>query len=86
MRQEVIDQIAKRTAEEVAKQMSDEMLHHSPISAHCEAVLAEPPKCYDFRNIRAWVMCKAWDILEKGKRTKLPVSEAWQEARKVCVK
>lgn len=29
---------------------------------------------------------KAWDILEKEKRTKLPVSEAWQEARKVCVR
>lgn len=57
---------------------------HSPISLHCQRVLEEPPKCYDFRNIRGWVMCRAWDILEKEKRTKLPVSEAWREARKVC--
>lgn len=56
-----------------------------PLSAHCEAVLAKPPKCFDFRGVRAFVMCRAWDILEKEKRTKLPVSEAWQEARKVCV-
>lgn len=61
-------------------------LEHNPLSAHCEAVLATPPKCYDFRGIRSYVMCKAWDILEKEKRAKLPVSEAWAEARKVCVR
>jgi hypothetical protein len=59
-------------------------LEHNPLSAHCEAVLAKPPKCFDFRGVRAFVMCRAWDILEKEKRTKLPVSEAWQEARKAC--
>lgn len=65
--------------------LAKDALEHNPLSAHCEAVLAKPPKCYDFRAIRAWIMCKSWDILEKEKRTKLPVSEAWQEARKVCV-
>lgn len=72
---------------EEARRIADGMeLHHSPISAHCEDVLAHPPKCFDFAGIRSFVMCRAWDILEKEKRTKLPVSEAWREARKVCEK
>jgi len=75
-----------KIAEQVAKELSGEVLHHSPISPHCEAVLATPPKCYDFRGIRSWVLCKAWDIMEKEKRTRLPVGEAWAEARKVCVR
>lgn len=66
--------------------LAKDALGHNPLSAHCEAVLAKAPLCYDFRNIRGWVMCRAWDILEKEKRTKLPVSEAWQEARKVCAR
>jgi len=75
-----------RIAEQVAKEMSGELLHQSPVSPHCEAVLASPPKCYDFRGIRAFVMCRAWDIMEKEKRTRLPVGEAWSEARRVCVR
>lgn len=74
-----------RVAEQVAKEMSAELLHQSPVSPHCEAVLEMPPRCYDFRGIRSWVMCKAWDIMEKEKRTRLPVGEAWSEARRVCV-
>jgi len=75
-----------RIAEQVAKEISAELLHHSPISPHCEAVLETPPKCYDFRGIRSWVMCRAWDIMESEKRTRLPVGEAWSEARRVCVR
>lgn len=58
----------------------------NPTSLHCEEVLERPPKCYDFRGIRSYVMCRAWDIMEKEKRTTLPVGEAWAEARKVCVR
>jgi len=72
-------------AKEVAKELSGEVLHGSPVSPHCEAILARPPKCWDFRGIRAFVMCKAWDIMEKEKRVRLPVGEAWAEARRVCV-
>lgn len=61
------------------------MIDNNPVSTQCEAVLAKPPKCFDFRGVRSYVMCKAWDILEKERRTKLPVSEAWQEVRRVCV-
>jgi len=55
-------------------------------SSRCEAVLSKPPPCYDFRGMRAYVLCKAWDIMEKEKRSRLPVGEAWREARKVCQK
>jgi hypothetical protein len=75
-----------RIAERVAKELSSEVYHQSPISPHCEAVLAKPPLCYDFRNIRAWVMCEAWRRMEEEKLSKLPVGQAWQKARQVCVK
>lgn len=61
-----------------------EEYHHSPISKHCEQVLAHPPECTDFRKIRSWVMCRAFEILDKEGRRKLPVGEAWQEARGIC--
>jgi hypothetical protein len=73
----------QRIAEQLAKK-EQEPIHHSPISPHCENVLDNPPLCWDFRGIRSYVLCKAWDIMEKGKRVRLPVGEAWSEARKVC--
>lgn len=76
--------IGVKISEQVAKEVSDQVLHQSPISPHCERVLEEPVKCWDFRGIRSYVMCKAWDIMEKEKRTRLPVGEAWMEARTVC--
>lgn len=76
--------VGTKIAEQMAKKAEEETLHQSPISPHCERVLETPPKCWDFRGIRSYVMCKAWDIMEKEKRTRLPVGEAWMEARKVC--
>jgi len=75
-----------KIAEQVAKELSGEILHQSPISPHCERVLEIPPLCYDFRGIRSWVLCRSWDIMEKEKRMRLPVGEAWTEARRVCVR
>jgi hypothetical protein len=57
-----------------------------PLSARCDAVLTKPPDCADFRAVRAYVMCRAWQIKEQENRDKLPVSEAWAEARKACEK
>lgn len=76
----------KHEVESLAK----DALEHNPLSAHCQDVLAkleagEIP-CYDFRISRSAVLCKAWDILEKEKRTKLPVSEAWGYLRTKCRK
>ena len=75
---------AAKIAEQVAKELSGEVLHYSPVSEHCQAVLASPPPCTNFREIRSFVLCKAWDIMDKEKRTSLPVGEAWAEARRVC--
>ncbi|MBW2675278.1 MAG: hypothetical protein JRD89_18010 [Deltaproteobacteria bacterium] len=76
--------VGSRIAEQVAKELSGERIHMSPISPHCERILETPPRCWDFRGIRAYVMCRAWDIMEKEKRARLPVGEAWAEARRVC--
>lgn len=72
--------------QQVARELSGEVLHGNPISPHCEAVLAKPPICWDFRGIRSFVLCKAWAIMEEEKRMRLPVGEAWSEARRVCVR
>lgn len=74
-----------KIARQVAQELSGQVLHSSPLSPHCQTVLNQPPRCWDFRGIRAFVMCQAWDIMEKEKRTKLPVGEAWAQARKSCV-
>jgi len=76
----------QKIAQQVAKELSGEVVHHSPLSPHCQTVLANPPQCWDFRGIRAYVMCKAWDIMEREKRSQLPVGEAWAEARRTCRK
>lgn len=78
---------ATLTGTKIAEQLSKEEggCHHSPITPHCVNVLGTAPKCYDFRGIRSWVMCKAWDTMEKEKRVRLPVGEAWQRARETCV-
>lgn len=73
-------------SQQVAKELSGQMIHSSPISPHCEVVLAKPPECEDFRGIRSWIMCRAFQIMEVEDRKKLPVGEAWSEARKVCVR
>lgn len=77
--------VGTKIAEQMAKRQEEDALHQSPVSPHCERVLETLPKCWDFRGIRSYVMCRAWDIMEKEKRTRLPVGEAWMEARKVCV-
>jgi len=89
--EDIISRVAITTATAVGSAVVEglakerEELHQSPISPHCEKVLETPPKCWDFRGIRSYVMCKAWDIMEKEKRIRLPVGEAWIEARKACV-
>ena len=74
--------VATKMGEQLAKK--EEEVHHSPVTPHCERVLGTSPLCWDFRGIRSFVLCKAWDIMEKEKRKRLPVGEGWVEARKVC--
>lgn len=77
---------ARRIAEEAAEiALSKLSESDNPLSAKCERVLGTIPKCYDFRGIRRWVMCKAWDVMETRR---VPfgaaISEAWDKAKEVC--
>ncbi len=58
------------------------------VSVKCSLVLEKGVSkdiCYDFRKVRSYVMCKAWDILD---REKVPfrsaIRRAWEEAKKEC--
>lgn len=75
--------VGSKIAEEIAKKLDDEK-HSNPVTPHCEKILGEVPLCWDFRGVRAWVLCRAWQIMEKERRAKLPVGEAWAEARRIC--
>lgn len=55
-------------------------------SPHCVAVLGHPPECNDFFGTRTYVMCSAWKKMREQGGKKLPISEAWREARGTCVK
>ena len=44
-------------------------------------------RCYDFREIRRWVMCKAWELMETEKlRFRDAVKKAWDLVRIECAK
>ena len=86
MAEEIEDRV--RTLEN-AIDVLGETLKENPVSAKCEAVLRapEPTKstCYDFREIRRWVMCKTWALMETEKLPfKDAIRKSWQEARSKC--
>jgi len=62
------------------------------ISPHCEIMLEsfkEPVKrrniCWSFRDIRAVVMCKAWQIMEtEHVPFREAIRRAWDTAKKEC--
>ena len=64
----------------------------STLSAHCHAILedfADEKKrekiCYDFRNIRAVVMCTAWREIENRHISfREAISAAWAEVKRKC--
>jgi len=64
----------------------------STLSAHCHAILedfADEKKrekiCYDFRNVRAVVMCTAWDKIESERMSfREAISAAWKEVKAKC--
>lgn len=58
-------------------------------SIKCVAVLQSgltPDICRDFRGIRRWVMCRAWDLLEtkRAETFREAIREAWREAHLAC--
>ena len=58
------------------------------VSEKCDIVLKQKitkDLCYDFRKIRQYVLCLAWDIMEKRKvRFADAIREAWREAKSKC--
>ena len=58
------------------------------ISPHARHVLEQPmtkERCYDFREIRSWVMYRAWEILETEKVPfRTAISRAWDDAKRKC--
>jgi len=73
-----------KIAEQVAKELSGEVLFGNPVSPHCERVLEKPPSCVDFRGVRSWILCRSWERMEKERLPTLPVGESWREVRKLC--
>ena len=63
-------------------------MHHSPISAHCQATLSALErgdiKCYDWRETRSASLCKAFEIMEKEKLPNLPVHRGWDAVKRKC--
>ncbi|HDN81362.1 MAG TPA: hypothetical protein ENG41_01395 [Methanomicrobia archaeon] len=62
------------------------------ISPHCEKELTEflntekrPGICWDFREIRSVVMCRAWEIMElEHKPFRVAIREAWDWVKEKC--
>ena len=87
----IIEDIKKKLEDiEHSIDMLAEMVKtENPISTKCEVILREPltkDRCYDFRAIRQWVMCKTWDIMEKEHiRFADAIKKAWEEAKIQCL-
>lgn len=56
------------------------------VSPHCRAVLQEPMTkelAYDFKRIRARVMCRAWQAMETERIPfRVAISRAWEDIRR----
>lgn len=82
-----MDETQTRRIAEQAAEIALSRLPESdnPLSVKCERVLGTIPKCYDFRGIRRWVMCKAWDTMETRRVPfAAAISDAWDKAKEVC--
>jgi len=58
------------------------------VSMKCKILLEkglDKETCYDFRKVRAYVMCHTWELMEKEK---IPFREAirrsWADTKKGC--
>jgi len=75
-------------AKEIAELLGIDGKEMNPISEHCKRVLERGLTegiCKDFKEIRRWVMCRTWQLMEeKGKRFKDAISQAWKEAKDIC--
>lgn len=62
----------------------------SPPSVHCQVILSrglDKDVCYDFRKVRAYVMCLAWDKMAKeGLQFRDAIRTSWEETRAECAR
>jgi len=62
----------------------------NPLSEKCQLILERDlPKevCQSFRDIRRWVLCKAWQHIDEGKMSfREAIKKAWSEAKLTCAK
>ena len=74
--------------EEAADYLGLERWEWNDPSAKCMPVLMAGPRefCGDFRGIRRWVMCRAWQLLDEGLATRFrdAIRQAWSEAKQAC--
>ena len=62
------------------------------VSVKCKYVLEErgltAEVCKDFREIRRWVACRAWQLIEQDKADtwKQAINQAWNEAKAQCIR
>jgi len=58
------------------------------VSGKCSAILEKAitkDLCFDFRGIRQWVMCRAWELWEKERiRFGDAIGRAWSEIKDKC--
>ena len=63
--------------------------HEVNVSEKCRIVLEKgltPEVCRDFRGIRRWVACRAWDLIENDvvNTWREAMKKAWAEAKAKC--
>ena len=55
-----------------------------------EPTIARSEVCTDFREIRRWVMCRAWQLYELGRCQMMGpnncIKRAWSDAKAICLR
>jgi len=82
----------ERALKEIAKFLGfkeEELKELNPLTEHCKMVLEKgitEAICKSFRGIRSWVMCRAFELIEKEKMGfRDALKTAWAEAHEKCL-
>ena len=84
-----IEELKKRYEElERAVDALGEALKENPVSPKCERILGVTPskeECFDFRAVRARVLCNAWALMEAEKVPfATAIKRAWDKVKSEC--
>lgn len=95
---EVIREIADRlytmliTPLDIADMLGIDRHDINEVSIKCRYVLEErgltAEVCKDFREIRRWVACRAWQLIERDEADtwRDAIRRAWNEAKAQCIR